>query len=93
DLHFGHSRPGAYMLPKALFSRERAAHVDELVRARLKEHTAQEQLQQVSAAPGLCAEHAKLQYNIIKTMLDRANKEVSILLMTMKGLEGTKHGN
>jgi hypothetical protein len=38
------------MLPKALFSRERAAHVDELVRARLKEHTAQEQLQQLSAA-------------------------------------------
>lgn len=74
-------------MPKALFSRERATHVDELVRARLKEHAAQEQLQEVSADPGSCAEHTELQYNIIKTMLDRANKEVSILLMTMEDME------
>lgn len=81
------------MLPKALFSRERATHVDELVRARLKEHTAQEQLQQVSAGPGSCVEHPELQYDIIKTMLDRANKEVSVLSMTMEDLKGFEHGN
>lgn len=81
------------MLPSVLFTKEHTTDVDNLVRARLAEHVQQEKLQSLSSPPGFGSpRNRELQGEILKTMLDRATKEVQVLTQAVRDLDCLERG-
>ena len=79
---------GIYMLPSVLFTKEHTTDVDNLVQARLAEHVQQERLQSLSTPPGFGGPHNRqLQGEILRTMLDRATKEVQVLTQAVQDFD------